>query len=204
MPIDDLTALGQKMREARKKKDLTQQELADLSHVSVKQIANIEKGKMNPSYLILRALAKVLHISLDTLINPDISLEDEGVNQMKMLYSSCPPEMRDTQLHHTQEMVKELTELSEKFEMIRGKQAPLNTEFHSVATRSANAFDQDQLTAGRGLFLFQHPVLPPFSGPDPHWPWPLKVLAFPHGNADTRHRSFSFLPTISRTLSATL
>ena len=136
MPIDDLTALGQKMREARKKKDLTRQELADLSHVSVKQIANIEKGKMNPSYLILRALAKVLHISLDTLINPDISLEDEGVNQMKMLYSSCPPEMRDTQLHHTQEMVKELTELSEKFEMIRGKQAPLNTDFHSVAARS--------------------------------------------------------------------
>ena len=45
MPIDNLTALGQKMREARKKKDLTQQELADLSHVSVKQIANIEKRK---------------------------------------------------------------------------------------------------------------------------------------------------------------
>ena len=83
MPIDDLTALEQKMREARKNKELTQQELSDLSHVSVKQIANIEKGKMNPSYLILRALAKVLHISLDTLINPDISLEDEGVNQMK-------------------------------------------------------------------------------------------------------------------------
>ena len=59
MPIDDLTALGQKMREARKNKELTQQELSDLSHVSVKQIANIEKGKMNPSYLILRALAKV-------------------------------------------------------------------------------------------------------------------------------------------------
>ena len=73
MPIDDLTALGQKMRKARKNKELTQQELSDLSHVSVKQIANIEKGKMNPSYLILRALAKVLHISLDTLINPDKS-----------------------------------------------------------------------------------------------------------------------------------
>ena len=86
MPIDDLTALGQKMRETRKNKELTQQELSDLSHVSVKQIANIEKGKMNPSYLILRALAKVLHISLDTLINPDVSLEDKGVNQMKILY----------------------------------------------------------------------------------------------------------------------
>ena len=78
MPIDDLTALGQKMREARKNKELTQQELSDLSHVSVKQIATIEKGKM--------------------------------------LYSSCPPEMRDTLLHHTQETVKELTELSKEFE----------------------------------------------------------------------------------------
>ena len=104
------------MLEARKKKDMTQQKLSDLSHVSVKQIANIEKGKMNPSYLILRALAKVLHISLDTLINPDVSPEDEGASQMKMLYCSCPSEMRDTLLHHTQETVKELTELSKKFE----------------------------------------------------------------------------------------
>ena len=116
MPIDDLTALGQIMREARKKKDLTQQELSDQSHVSVKQIANIEKGQMNPSYLILRALAKVLNISLDSLINPDVSPEDEGANQMKMLYSSCPPEMRETLLHHTQETAKELKELYEKFE----------------------------------------------------------------------------------------
>ena len=68
MPIDDLTALGQKMREARKNKELTQQELSDLSHVSVKQIANIEKGKMNPSYLILRALAKVLGILIPGMV----------------------------------------------------------------------------------------------------------------------------------------
>ena len=108
MPIDDLTALG--------KKDLTQQELADLSHVSIKQIAKIEKGKINPSYLILKALAKVLPISLDTLINPDVSPEDEGATQMKILYCNCPSEMRETLLRHTQETAKELTELSEKFE----------------------------------------------------------------------------------------
>ena len=46
MPVDELTALGQKMRQARKNAGLTQQELSDQSHVSVKQIANIEKGKM--------------------------------------------------------------------------------------------------------------------------------------------------------------
>lgn len=36
---------------------------------------------------------------------------------MKMLYCSCSSEMRKTLLHHTQEIMKELTELSEKFEM---------------------------------------------------------------------------------------
>ena len=65
MPIDDLTALGQKMREARKRKDLTQQELSDLSHVSVKQIANIEKGQMNPAIQLREhqknAIAHVLY-----------------------------------------------------------------------------------------------------------------------------------------------
>ena len=83
MPIDDLTAFGQKMREARKKKDLTQQELADLSHVSVKQIANIEKGKMNPSYLILRALAKPFVIALSVkfriLYNGQSILNTDGI-----------------------------------------------------------------------------------------------------------------------------
>ena len=33
---------------------------------------------------------------------------------------------------------------------------------------------------------------------------PSKAPAFPHGNAGTRHRSFSFLPAILRTPSATL
>ena len=116
MPIDDLSALGQRMRIARKGKELTQQELADLSHVSIKQIAKIEKGKINPSYLILKALAKVLSISLDSLINPDVSPEDDGLNQIKMLYCSCPSEMRAILLHHTQETMKELTELSKKLE----------------------------------------------------------------------------------------
>ena len=117
MPIDDLAALGQKMKIARKEKELTQQELADLSHVSIKQIAKIEKGKINPSYLILKALAKVLSISLDSLINPNVSPEDEGINQMKMFYSSCPLEMRKTLLRLTQETTRELTELSKNFDM---------------------------------------------------------------------------------------
>lgn len=57
----------------------------------------------------------------------------------------------------------------------RCPQAPLNTGFYPVATRSANAFDCDQLTAGRGLFLSPVSAPRPFSAADPHSLWPSKV-----------------------------
>ena len=92
MPIDDLTALGQKIREARKKKDLTQQELADLSHVSVKQIAKIEKGEINPSYLILKALAKVLN-RFDE-IKP-AATEEQIAGRERVLDFTLPAQVRE-------------------------------------------------------------------------------------------------------------
>lgn len=116
MPINDLDELGMKIKIARKEKGFTQQELADKSHVSTKQIANIERGKMNPSYLILKALAKVMPLSLDSLISSSLSIDDERINKLKMLYLSCPQEMREVLLHHTQEFTKELIDLSNKLE----------------------------------------------------------------------------------------
>ena len=116
MPIDELKELGLKLKATRKEKGLTQQELSDISHVSTKQIANIERGKMNPSYLILKALAKVVPLSLDSLLAPEISPDDERANKMKILYMNCQPEMRETLLHQTQGLSEELTELSRKFE----------------------------------------------------------------------------------------
>ena len=52
MPIDDLTILGNMLRAARKEKNFTQQQLADESHISIKEIADIEMtqlGKIVPS-----------------------------------------------------------------------------------------------------------------------------------------------------------
>ena len=85
MPIDDLTALGDALRAARKEKNLTQEQLADESHVSTKQIADIEKARRNPSYLILKALAKAVHLSLDSLMYPDLTPDEAGQNEMKLL-----------------------------------------------------------------------------------------------------------------------
>lgn len=85
MPIDDLTILGDMLRAARKEKNFTQQQLADESHISIKEIADIEKGRRNPSYLIMKTLAKVLHFSLDSLIRPELTPDEAGQNEMKLV-----------------------------------------------------------------------------------------------------------------------
>ena len=52
--------LGRRIQKARKEKGLTQQELADLSHVSLKHVQGCERGVKNPSFEVLRAFCKVL------------------------------------------------------------------------------------------------------------------------------------------------
>ena len=68
--------LGRRIQKARKEKGLTQQELADLSHVSLKHVQGCERGVKNPSFEVLRAFGKVLNLSLDSLMNLDLP-EDE-------------------------------------------------------------------------------------------------------------------------------
>ena len=94
MPMTSLERLGEKLKAARKKKGLTQQKLADLSHVSLKHIQNCERGKKNPSFEILQALAKVLDISLDSLLAPDMLEDEQAANEMRQIYLSCPPVAR--------------------------------------------------------------------------------------------------------------
>lgn len=99
------------MRAARNEMGLTQQRLSDMCHVSIREIAKIENGEMNPSFLILKAIIQVLHNSLDSLI-----ISDEGAEQMKMLHLSCPPEMQETLLNNTKRLTEELISLSKKLE----------------------------------------------------------------------------------------
>ena len=82
MPIDDLTALGQKMREARKKKDLTQQELADLSHVSVKQIAKKQAEQEAKD----KAAMEKFGVDFDSYTSDDI--KEKNVASLKEIASS--------------------------------------------------------------------------------------------------------------------
>lgn len=76
--------LGRRIQKARKEKGLTQQELADLSHVSLKHVQGCERGVKNPSFEVLRAFCKVLNLSLDSLMNLDLPEDEQAANDIKL------------------------------------------------------------------------------------------------------------------------
>ena len=107
-------ALGKQIKAVRKAMGMTQDQLALKSHVSVKYIANIENGKQNPSFDILSAILHVLPLSLDSIINPNLSELESECREWDAIYLACPPEMRKTLLEATRSLAIHLTEFSEQ------------------------------------------------------------------------------------------
>lgn len=94
MQEDILKYLGRCIREARIAYSLTQEELAEQSGVSVRHIANIEKGRLNPLYEIIKLLIKRLGVSVETFFYPDIPKQDAELNEFIGKYHACSNEDR--------------------------------------------------------------------------------------------------------------
>ncbi|WP_058486471.1 helix-turn-helix transcriptional regulator [Defluviitalea phaphyphila] len=56
-----------KIKELRKAAKMTQQELADLVHVSSRTIISIEKGQYNPSLMLAYRIAEVFGVTVEEL-----------------------------------------------------------------------------------------------------------------------------------------
>lgn len=56
--------LGIKLKQARNKAKLTQEEVADKAEVSVNYYARIERGEVMPRYNIVKQIAKALKVDL--------------------------------------------------------------------------------------------------------------------------------------------
>jgi DNA-binding XRE family transcriptional regulator len=61
--------LGEKIRNARLNSKLTQEALAREVDITLNTMYRIEKNKMSPTFPIVAKIAKVLNISLDSLVN---------------------------------------------------------------------------------------------------------------------------------------
>lgn len=94
MPDRTLARLGSCMRRARKERGFTQEQLSDLSGVSVRHIAKIEKGAINPSFEVLAALVGALGTSFDAMLCPAEEPDEAGLQELAALYRRCPPSGR--------------------------------------------------------------------------------------------------------------
>ncbi len=66
-----LKKFGKNVKIERIKKDLTQEQLAEIMNVSQNYIANIERGKANMSLVKIYELSNYLNVNIKTLINFD-------------------------------------------------------------------------------------------------------------------------------------
>lgn len=68
-----------KVKELRARHGLTQQQLADLVHVSSRTIISIEKGQYSPSLMLSYRMAKVFGVTVEELccLEENLKREDE-------------------------------------------------------------------------------------------------------------------------------
>jgi transcriptional regulator with XRE-family HTH domain len=62
---------GKRLRQLRREKDLTQEQLAEAANISVESISNLERGIHAPSFDTLERLAKALGIPVKNLFDFD-------------------------------------------------------------------------------------------------------------------------------------
>lgn len=63
-----LVKFGQKVRELRQERNLTQQQLAEISGLHKNYIGMVERGERNPSLVNIDILAKSFEISISELM----------------------------------------------------------------------------------------------------------------------------------------
>ena len=72
-----------KVKELRAKLGLTQQQLADLVHVSSRTIISIEKGQYSPSLMLAFRIARVFDVTVEELCCLEENLEQEEQGQSR-------------------------------------------------------------------------------------------------------------------------
>ena len=73
-------ALGKRIREARLKKKLTQEQLAEKAEIGVYYLGEIERGVKAPSLKVFIAIADALGVSTDSLLRDTLEMGSVFVN----------------------------------------------------------------------------------------------------------------------------
>lgn len=96
------SALGKRIREERKKSNLTQEQLAELINVSTTYVGFIERGERSITLDKLISIATALGISVDYLLRDSVTVNSSAQEKLLLkLFSSANSQQKDFILEMT-------------------------------------------------------------------------------------------------------
>lgn len=101
-------SLGDVAKRARKRMNLTQNEVADSIDVDVRTIINIENYKGNPKLEVLYPLIRSLKIDAREIFYPEMQRESPSLRQLRLLVEDCSEEEAATIIPVLQSVVAAL------------------------------------------------------------------------------------------------
>lgn len=109
----DFRAFGQAIKEARKAKGISRNQLADKLNIAPRYIASIENSGQHPSLQILYELVTLLDVSVDQFFFPE--REQEKSTHRRQL-DALLDEMSDTAIRIMTATAKEIVEVEKEGE----------------------------------------------------------------------------------------
>lgn len=89
----DQKRVGQRIRERRRERGLTQEELGARTKVSAIHISRIERGEVDAGLDVIERIATALDVPLGALVGQLVSLSEEAIAFGKA-FDQAPPELR--------------------------------------------------------------------------------------------------------------
>ena len=100
--------LGDVIKSARKRMNLTQNEVADSIDVDARTIINIENYKGNPKLEVLYPLIRSLKIDSREIFYPEMQRESPALRQLRLLVEDCSEEEAATIIAVLQSVISAL------------------------------------------------------------------------------------------------
>lgn len=90
--LDYARPLGDAVKRARGKENLTQNAVANAANIDVRTVMNIENYKGNPKMEVLFPLIRTLNIDAREIFNPEMHRESPALHKLRLLVEGCSEE----------------------------------------------------------------------------------------------------------------
>lgn len=107
--MDNKKKLGKRIKELRKKKGFTQEQVAEMVELEQNTISVIESGRNFPTLVTLEKIANVLDVELSDFFNYD-DLDD--IKKVKQLTAERLEKMNDKEIRQLFNFIKNVVEKS--------------------------------------------------------------------------------------------